>query len=497
MAKKKDSISRIEKQLRGELPLPKTNGNRTHAMNDIEDIIKELMRNNQRQLPTETELMAKLPYGRHTIREAVKAFVSMGVLEKIQGKGTFIVNSKNTVEFSGWIGTEPPGDTILSTIISMFQKKNDRFAVQYLPIPYYQNIEHLMRMALEGEMPDVMQLGPHFGSILNDFDVLLPLDQYMNHITMRRRYPVDVETGRIGKNLYAVTWALSPFVLYYNKRVLKRCGMDPEKPPATLGELADMCRYINSSGKPNTWGMSLPLSVNDPVFIWLYPYFLSFKGGFSDSLRNIIISSDENVAAISWLKELYQTGCVPGVKDVTEGRMLFASDHIAFWVDGPFLRGLFRQISGFREEFDEHYSVTPIPKGPSGRSESILFNHQLAISKQCRNIEAACAWIEFLTTDEEAARYYFTASGCLPPMLDILNKPFFADDPFASNCLKQMETVSAMPQGHPLFIKSVSYISQIISRLILNPKSDVHEFKKMRDIINMIAHSAYLGIYSH
>jgi hypothetical protein len=39
------------------------------------------------------------------------------------------------------------------------------------------------------------------------------VDQYMNHITMRRRYPVDVETGETAKPLCS-DWALSPYVLY-------------------------------------------------------------------------------------------------------------------------------------------------------------------------------------------------------------------------------------------------------------------------------------------
>jgi multiple sugar transport system substrate-binding protein len=471
--------------------------NRTRSMEDIEKIIEQYKRESQFQLPTESELMETLGYGRHSIREAIKAFVARGVLEKVQGKGTFIVNGRDRINFSGWIGTEPPGDVILDNITSIFRKKSGQPEIQYTPIPYYQNIESLVKMAVEGRMPDVMQLGPHFGSILNDFSALLPLDKHMNHITMRRRYPVDVETGRMGKRLYAVTWALSPFILYYNKNVLKKCGLNPDKPPVTLDDLLSMSETINNSGNSNTWGMSLPLSVNDPILIWLYPYFLSFKGGFLDSLKNIIIDSNENLEAISWLKKLYSKGCVPGVKDVTEGRMLFASDQIAFWIDGPFLKGLFRQISSFREDFDSHYGVVPVPKGPSGRSESILFNHQLAVSKQCKNIESACKWIEFLTTDEEVAQYYFKAAGCLPSMLDILNKPFFSEDPFVSACLKQMETVSSMPQGHPLFIKSVSFISQMISRLIISEKDDIEEFRKVREIINMVAQSAYLGIYSH
>ncbi|MEW5817442.1 MAG: extracellular solute-binding protein [Spirochaetota bacterium] len=496
--KKADNKNRVKQYATTQIDaLKKVSANCSKAMEDIREIITEMKKDNRPQLPTETELVTRLGYGRYTIREAVKRLVREGILEKIQGKGTFISNIKNIIDFSGWIGTEPPGDIILASMISVFSKKKSPLNVNYHPIPYYQNIEQIVRMAIENTIPNVMQLSPHFLAILHDFDLLLPLDQYLNHNNMKRRYPVDIESGKVGRTIYSVTWALSPYILYYNKNVMKRTGLNPEKPPLTLIELLEMSKEINSAGLPNTWGMSLPLAVNDPVFIWLYPYFLSFNGGFSDSMKNVIIDCNENLAALQFLKDLYFAGCVPGIKDVTEGRMLFASDHIAFWVDGPYLRGMFRKISGFREEFDSHYCVVPIPKGITGRSESILFSHQLAISKHSRDVESANAWIDFLTTDEGIAKYYFEASGCLPSMRDILNKQFFVENPFAAPCIKQMETVSIMPLGHPLFIKSVGFISQVLSKLVTDKNSNIEDFRYLKDIISMVAHNAFLGIYPH
>ncbi|HUV08944.1 MAG TPA: extracellular solute-binding protein, partial [Spirochaetia bacterium] len=350
------------------------------------------------------------------------------------------------------------------------------------------------------------QLTPHFLSILHDFNLLTPLDRYLNQNNLKRRYPIDVDSGRIGKSLFAVTWALSPFILYVNRNVLKRAGIIGEAEtlvPESLDQLMELCTRVNRAGKANTWGISLPLSPADPVFLWLYPYFLSFGGGFSNGIGNIIIDSGENRNALSWLSELYREGAVPGIKGVIEGRVMFASDQIAFWIDGPWARGTFRQISGFREEFDSHYTVCRIPAGPSGRSESILFNHQLGISRQCRNIESACRWVEFLTTDEETAKYYFEQTGSIPPMRDNLHKPFFEQDPFASVCIEQMETVSALPIRHPFFTKSLAFISQIISRSIArsgNPggHADPGEGLELsKEIINMIGQNAYLGFYPH
>lgn len=52
------------------------------------------------KLPTEPELMAAFSISRTTVREAVAALAREGVLQKIQGKGTFIASRPTNV----WVG---------------------------------------------------------------------------------------------------------------------------------------------------------------------------------------------------------------------------------------------------------------------------------------------------------------------------------------------------------------------------------------------------------
>lgn len=463
----------------------------------ILELIDRLRSQSKDRLPTETELAEKLSIGRHTLRKAVDKYVTAGILEKIQGKGTFLVTQKKSVAFSGWIGTEPPGDLFITRMISAFESRAPDLRLLYTPIPYYQTVDHLIRLALSGRMPDVMQLVPHFIDILHKFDVLRPLDGSINHNDLRKRYPVDVESGRIDKKLISLSWALSPLVLYCNKVALEKAGLDPETVPGTLEELHGVCRAINSRGNQEVWGICLPLAAADPTFLWLYPYFLSFRGGFSDALGNITIDSEQNAAALRWITALSHEGAAPGVKGVIDGRMLFAADRIAFWVDGPWMRGLFRQLSSERAGFDSHYRIARIPAGSSGRSESVLFSHHLAVSSRCEDVASACRWIDFLTTDQNIIRYYFESAGCLPPMRDVLSQPFFRNDPFASVCIDQMETVSAYPLSQRLFAHSVSFVSQAIQKIIVGGRDPEQMLGELRDIIQMIGQSAFLGIYSH
>lgn len=464
----------------------------------IGEIIVTLKENGVRVLPTETELIKSLSLGRYTVRQAVQSFVSQGILERIQGKGTYILNAQTGIDFSGWIGTEPPGDVAVEELIQRFQKSHPNLAISYKPIPYYQTTEKILSLALHCSPPDVMQLTPPIFSTLSSLGLLLPLDQYVNHSHMKRQYPIDVESGRIGRTLYSVTWGLSPLILYYNKNVLARAGLDANRPPQTLDELFAMCVRINTASDSNAWGISFPLSSNDPTFLWLYPYLLAFNGGFvDDRTGNILIDSEENGKALAWLGALYRQGGTPGVKDITEGRMLFAADRIGFWIDGPWLRGLFRQMSGFKRDFDSHYGVAKIPVGPSGKSESILWNHSLAISADCKHIESAYKWIEFLTTEEESARCHFQILGMLPPLRDFLHTPFFSEEPFCAVCIDQMDSVSSFPVGHPLFIKSIPFISQVVSGIITENLVPAERLAFLKEIVQIINQNRFLSIFSH
>jgi raffinose/stachyose/melibiose transport system substrate-binding protein len=50
-------------------------------------------------------------------------------------------------------------------------------------------------------------------------------------------------TGKDG-GLYAIPLSIQGFVVYYNKKVYKDAGLDPEKPPTTWPELTTVCDAI-------------------------------------------------------------------------------------------------------------------------------------------------------------------------------------------------------------------------------------------------------------
>ncbi len=434
---------------------------------EIHRLIADLRSRNISVLPTEQQLTTTLQIGRNTLRKVVGTLVDEGLLERIQGKGTFIVNDSRELAFSNWISSELSPERFMEKLIAGYERRSGGVRVRDIAIPYYQYASRLLELILHGQPPDIIQMNSYWLRRFQKLNLFIPLDGYISPEILKRRYSTALSLGRIANEIIALNWTLDPLVLYCNRVVMEKAGLDPDKAPRTLDELAAMSIRVNHSGNGLN-GLCLPFEMYEHSFMCLYPFLLAFGGGFSDPIGNLILDSEANVKALSWLAGLYRQGGLHEARSINDARIMFASDRLAFLVEGPAGRGNFRQISGLGEAFDPHYRICPIPEGPSGRSESVLLSHSLAISKHSRDPESAYRWIEYLATDQENAQLYFRLFGMIPCSRSMLHGPFFFEDPFASVLIQQLESASTGPVNHPLFLRSVPFVLRAFSQIILN-----------------------------
>ena len=76
--------------------------------------------------------------------------------------------------------------------------------------------------------------------------------------------PSFVAYGTDGK-AYAVAYKTSIFMLFYNKDLLSKAGLDPEKAPATWSEWQQMSDQITAAGAGEYWGGGIPPSPTTAV----------------------------------------------------------------------------------------------------------------------------------------------------------------------------------------------------------------------------------------
>ncbi len=462
------------------------------ATDSLKALINDLQSEHKNVLPTESELAAELGMGRNTVRKAIAEFEEKGLLERIRGKGTFITQQTRELTFSNWVSEEITSELFLSNAIGDFQDNHPDVSIREISIPYHAYLQKILSLILNDQSPDIIQVTPFWLRRLQKLNIFTPISGYVSQNIIKRRYTTAIDLGKVNGELFALNWALCPQVLYYNKVVMEEAGLDPDTPPKTMDELAEMSIKVNECQNENLHGFCMPTELFEYSFFDIYPLFLAFGGGFSDPIGNIIVDSEETIRALSWLKDFYKRGGVKKENSVIGVRILFASNHLAFMVDGPYGRGNFRQLSGMGKEFDKNYGVTTIPSGPNGRTESVMLTHGLAVSKYCRDPETAYSFIERLSTDEIYAKYYFDEFGMIPCNRDLLHKPQFIADPFASVFLKQLENITNGPIDHPLFFKALPYFLQAVSNVVIHDHDPAESLKLVKEIINMIAQNDYL-----
>ncbi len=458
------------------------------ARDHIRELISELKSLNKDLLPTESELTRRFKLGRNTIRKFIAELVAEGVVERIPGKGTFIIEKKKSISFLTWVGSEAQAiHDAINSMIRDFDMKFSACTVNYQTIPHFKYTDSVIRRFTDCAPVDLVQVNQFWLSEFHKMNLLRPIEDIIAQDNIRRRYSNDIESCILDDQLYAINWTLCPLVLYYNKVVLERAGLDPDNPPKTLDELKEMSLKINRSSDQNTSGMMIPLTPQAYNISYLYPFLLAFGGGLQDLMKNLIIDCDGNINALRWLTDLHEQCSSTGARTISEARIMFATNHLGFWIDGPNLRGLLPQLSNRGEDINQDYGVSKIPVGLSGRSESTLLSHSLAVTKKCKDPELANSWIEQLTTNKQNAILYFKCSGMIPCIRDILHDPYFLSDPFASVVIDQLDTASLLPIKHKLFVDSLPFISYVFSKIILERRKPEEELKKLLDIINMFS----------
>ena len=115
---------------------------------------------------------------------------------------------------------------------------------------------------------------------------------------------------------------------------------------------------------------------------------------------------------------------------------------------------------------DIEFSV--LPKGPKGVSSSVLWNHTLAVFRQCRNRDLALELIRYLTEDPEAGELYYTMTRMLPVRLDELSRNPVYNDRFGQVLRRQMESAFPIPfADSPFFMLSIAFCAKAAREILL------------------------------
>lgn len=228
--------------------------------------------------------------------------------------------------------------------------------------------QKLLTSIVGGVPPDVLQPD---GYTVNDWasrDAFEPLDELIASdrdgkygIKLENYYKRSIEEVTYNGKIYAIPYNGDGPIMYWNKKLFREAGLDPEKPPRTWSELLELGKKLTVKDKKGNLERVgyIPFQGNAGLTYFIYAnngYFLSEDGTKSD------IDNPRNLEALKYVVNCYDE--LGGAKKLSSFQASFRTDAL-----DPFILGqvaittntpsLLEKISRFAPDLD--FGTAPIP----------------------------------------------------------------------------------------------------------------------------------------
>lgn len=320
--------------------------------------------------------------------------------------------------------TRSPTATFSQTLIDAYNSSHkNKVKLTVFPADSYQ--QKVGTAAGAKNLPDVLAADVVYAPNYASKGVYLDLTDRIDALDFKDELaPAHMKVATYeGKN-YGVPHDIDLSAVFYNKVLFTKAGLDPEKPPTTLAEMADYAEKIQAVGGGVSgyfFGGACPgcqLFTSWPM-IWA-------SGGDVLNEQGTASTIDNPVAAqvYSVLRQMYTDGVVPESAKNESGTtwtQLFTEGKIGIQPMGA------TALQGIKEGPDLQVGVGPIP-GLKGGSSSFVGGDVLGISSNSEHAAAAWDFISW-TLSEEAQVDVVAKSKNITVRADLADNSYAKADP--------------------------------------------------------------------
>jgi multiple sugar transport system substrate-binding protein len=340
--------------------------------------------------------------------------------------------------------------------VQSFRAKQHRIAVETTPIPWQEHEKKILTAVLSGDPPDVVNQVtpvPKWASRM----ALMPLDDFIQ----RDRFDTTIffpslwGEMRWGGKIFALPIYSGSYAFFYNKRLFREAGLDPEKPPKTWDEV---WRYNERLVRRDEHGritqMGFIPTYGNVQTSMLMAWELGAKF-LSDDGMHISLNNDAMRIGLEWMQKFYAR--YP-LKDVTSftGGFGFAEQHgfIAGKVAMMVLDSSFPdQIKAYKPGLE--YGVALVPTFEGHQTASASGSWWMAIPRGAKNPEASWEFIKHaVSTEAQLEEVEKTEESLFPASRDAARNPRFLNSPQRAIFVEMMDhsySPSIVPMAHDVF----------------------------------------------
>jgi len=292
--------------------------------------------------------------------------------------------------------TRSPTATFSQTLIDAYNASHrNKVKLTVFPADSYQ--QKVGTAAGAKQLPDILAADVVYAPNYASKGVFLDLTARVTQLPFKGSLAAaHMKAATAGGKHYAVPHDIDLSAVFYNKVLFTKAGLDPEKPPSTLDEIATDARKIAALGgdtKGYFFGGACPgcqLFTSWPM-IWA-------SGGtvLNEQGTAATLDSPQAAQVYSWLRQLYADGVVPASAKNESGptwTQSFLDGKIGIQPMGA------TALQGMKEGPDLQVGVAPIP-GLKGGSSSFVGGDVLGIGGTSTHAAAAWDFIAWTLSDQ-------------------------------------------------------------------------------------------------
>lgn len=347
---------------------------------------------------------------------------------------SFGVNAKGTVTF--WARTV--SKDLAQKLVTEFNASHKNLQVKLTLTSITNDVTSLATSIRAGDPPDVVGL--------NDIDVptftregaFMDLTQYINKLP----YKGALSPGHVGLATYqgkeyGVPYWADLSVLWYNKQLFQRAGLDPASPPTTYAQILADAQKINKLGH-GVNGFTFAgdcqgcLGFTVQPGVWADGTHLT-NGGVGSQTANIS-GNQPLVSALTLYRNLWTQKLVPD-NDRTDNGPTWGEDFAAGKIG--IMPGGYGQVVNLVKpnQLGTEFLDTPLP-GSNGGYSTFDGGDDFVIPTAAKNPSGAWEFIQWVLQTQQ--QELFPAVGATPVRTDVLTPDFSAKNPQDAVALKAL-----------------------------------------------------------
>lgn len=190
---------------------------------------------------------------------------------------------------------------------------------------YEEGTQKVLREAITRQTPDVTFQGLNRVRILVDRKIAVPLDGFIKaekNFAVQGFHQAMFDIGTTNGKVYALPFAISLPIVYYNTDLVKRAGGDPEKLPTNWNDLLALSAKVRGlGGDLNGVTMAWDITGN---WLWQAPVFSQGGSMLSADEKKVAFDGPAGQYAIDLYARLVQEGRMPNLSQA-DSRAAFAA----------------------------------------------------------------------------------------------------------------------------------------------------------------------------